>query len=267
MNVYLFTLGKVWLTVSLIWLFVGSTPLLANDNAKVLRLAVIYLEEPPFVYTKNDSEYLGIVPSLARALSRELGMRLEFLPTARKGLEQSLIDGKADTTWLSPDWVMNKSKLIFSDSVFLHREFLYSKEPFIESSNPLDWLQNKTICIRQDYQYPTLNRFFDDAVAQAVKVSSQVPLVNLLIKDRCDLMYVNEYRESWMIASLGIKHKIWRSSKALAESDLGFMFNHNWRTKMPQINQALMSIKDSGELETIIQSNIQPKVLTTLASN
>ncbi|MEP1445907.1 MAG: transporter substrate-binding domain-containing protein [Paraglaciecola sp.] len=251
----------------MIWLFVGSTPLLANESAKVLRLAVIYVEEPPFVYTKNSSEYLGIVPSLARALSRELGMRLEFLPTARKGLEQSLIEEKADMTWLSPDWVMNKDKLIFSDSVFLHREFLYSKEPFVESSDPLDWLQDKTICIRQDYQYPSLNRFFEDGIARAVKVSSQVPLVKLLVKERCDVMYVNEFRESWMIASLGIKHKLWRSSKALAESDLGFIFNQNWQTKMPQVNQALTSIKASGELDTIIQSNIHPKVFSKIASN
>lgn len=267
MKLYRFTLGKVWITVSLIWLFVGSTPLLAKASDQVLRLAVIYVEEPPFIYTIKDSEYRGIVPSLARALSRELGLRLEFLPTPRKGLEQSLLDGRADMTWLSPDWALNKKQLIFSDLVFLHKEFLYSKEPFIESNDPLDWLKDKTICIREDYQYPSLNRFFVDGVARAVKVSSQVPLIKLLLKDRCDVMYVNEYRESWMATSLGVKRKIWRSSRALSESDLGFMFNQNWQTKMPQINQALTSIKASGELHRIIQSNIHPKVFTTVASN
>jgi polar amino acid transport system substrate-binding protein len=247
-----------------------TTPLLADEvtpTGKTLRLAVIYIEEPPFIYTTPNSEYRGILPSLAVALSRELNLELEYLPIARKGLEQSLIDGKADITWLSPEWVTNKQQLIFSEPVFLHREFLYSLVPFNKSDNPIDWLKDKTICLRQDYQYPSLKRFLTDNVARAVKVSSQVPLVNLLLKERCDVLYMNEHRATWMTSSLGIQRQIWRSSKPLEETGLAFMFNKKWQSKMPQVNQALADIKRSGELAIILKTNIHPSILALSKSD
>jgi polar amino acid transport system substrate-binding protein len=72
------------------WMAVVTTSLLADEGgqaAKTLRLAVIYIEEPPFVYTTSNSEYRGIIPELAQALSRELNLELEYLPMPRKGLE------------------------------------------------------------------------------------------------------------------------------------------------------------------------------------
>jgi polar amino acid transport system substrate-binding protein len=264
MNLFQVYITAPRLKTFVFWMAVVTTSLLADEGgqaAKTLRLAVIYLEEPPFVYTTSDSEYRGIVPSLAQALSRELNLELEYLPTPRKGLEQSLLNGKADVTWLSPEWVTNKEQLIFSDPVFLHREFLYSLNPFNESGNPLDWLRDKTICIRQDYQYPSLDPFFVDNVARAVKVSSQVPLVTLLLKERCDLLNMNEHRAIWVTNSLGIERKVWRSSKPLEETELTFVFNKKWQTKMAQVNQALADIKRSGELDAIIQTNIHPSML------
>lgn len=265
MNLYKLLLSLPRLKIFILFMLWVNSPLWAAPADKVLRLAMIHIEEPPFIYTSSSSEYLGIVPSLAKALSRELNLRLEYLPIPRKGLEQSLIDEKADMAWLSPDWVLNKEQLIFSDPIFLHREFLYGKEPFDENAEILDWLQDKTICIRQDYQYPSLNRFFVDNIARAVTVSSQVPLVMLLLKGRCDLLYMNEHRATWMTKRLGVEHKVWRSNRPLSESGLAFMFTKNWQDKMLQINQALAVIKGSGELDTIIQSHIQPKALSKVA--
>ena len=128
---------------------------------KKLRLAVIYIEEPPYIYLDENAEYVGMLPNLAKALSRELDLELSFLPTPRKDLEKSVIEGRADMTWLSPSWVINESALVFSDPVLLHREFLYSLSPFNQADGPRGWLQGKTVCIRQDYSYPNLIPYLD----------------------------------------------------------------------------------------------------------
>jgi polar amino acid transport system substrate-binding protein len=238
-------------------------PLLANEmdppNNK-LRLAVIYIEEPPYIYQSGTSEYIGILPQLAKALSRELSLELTYLPTPRKDLEKSVIDERADMTWLSPDWVGDEKRLLFSDPVLLHREFLYSLSPFNESDEPLDWLRGKTVCIRQDYSYPSLMPFFESGVAQALRISSQVSLVKLLQKGRCDLLYMNENKATWKTSGLGIENKIWRSKHPLNEAKLSFMFSQKWQSEMPRINQALSKIKSSGELDSIVQSNTNPKL-------
>ncbi|MGK0268932.1 MAG: polar amino acid transport system substrate-binding protein [Paraglaciecola sp.] len=242
------------------WILVFSSNLWADDGvdpAQTLRFAVVHVEEPPFIYTRNNSGYEGIVPNLAIALSRELALELEFLPTSRKGLEATIISGQADITWLSPEWISGKDQLIFSDPVLDHKEFLYSLNPLEEEHKPVDWVRGKTICVRQDYQYPSLKAFFNQDIAQAVRVSSQVPLITLLLGNRCDFLYMNEHRASWMLTSLSVSRKVFRSSKPLEQTHLAFMFNKTWQHKMSRINQALAKIKNSGELARIVQSQLQ----------
>jgi polar amino acid transport system substrate-binding protein len=125
----------------------------------------------------------------------------------------------------------------------------------------VDWVRGKSICVRQDYQYPSLDAFFKEDVAQAVRVSSQVPLVTLLLGNRCDLLYMNEHRANWMLTSLSIKRRVFRSSKPLQQTQLAFMFNTTWQNKMNSINQALAKIENSGELAQIIQSQLQSSQL------
>ena len=243
-------------------------PLWANETDpldKKLRLAVIYIEEPPYIYTGGASEYVGILPRLAQALSRELKLDLIYLPTPRKDLEKSVVEGRADMTWLSPNWVGEEDSLLFSDHVLLHREFLYSFTPFNEGDEPSAWLQDKTVCIRQDYAYPNLIPYFESGVAQALRVSSQVSLVKLFQKGRCDMLYMNELRAAWMINRLGIKRKVWRSEYPIEEAKLSFVFNQKWQNHMPAINQAVAKIKNSGELSSIVQSSIDPIILTNVS--
>jgi polar amino acid transport system substrate-binding protein len=172
-------------------------------------------------------------------------------------LKLPVITGQADVTWLFPEWVYDKEKLIFTNPVFDHKEFLYSFRPLDDNYNPVDWVRRKTICVWQDYQYPRLHAYFNEEVAQAVRVSSHVPLFTLLLSNRCDLLYMNEHRASWMLTSLSVSRKVFRSSKPLEQTHLAFMFNKTWQHKMPRINQALAKVTHSCELTKIVQSQLQ----------
>ena len=263
LGVYRFLRPVRLLKAIVLGLILFSASISANaveKNSNVLRMAVIYIEEPPYIYSKGESGYQGIYPSLAKKLGLELNLNIEFVPTGRKGLEQSIIEGKADVTWLSPDWVENKEQFVFSAPIFLVREFFYSLDPFVNDANLKDWVNNKSICVRQDYLYPKLNSLLSETTAIPVKISSQVPLLmSLILHQRCDLVYTNEHRASWLINKLGIKEKIWRSPKPLDKSNVAFMFNKKWETKVPQINKALAKIRSRGELEHILQTHIKLK--------
>ena len=78
---------------------------------------------------------------------------------------------------------------------------------------------------------------------------------------------MNEHRASWMVDSLGVEQQVWRSSKPLDEAALGFMFHKKWQVKMAQVNNALADIKRSGELNTIIQTNIHPTLKTIVKTD
>ncbi|MDU0352661.1 transporter substrate-binding domain-containing protein [Paraglaciecola aquimarina] len=183
----------------LCWAILLANSALAKEPTatdKSLRLAVIHIEVPPYIYTDENQEYKGIYPLVAQALGREMGLQLIYVPTARNGLEELISEGKADLTWLSPNWVKNTqdANFIFSDPILVHREFLFSFVPFDSSKGISDWLDNKSVCVRQDYQYPSLKPFFDKKIAHPIEVSSQTPMMNLFRKGRCDLLYSDEYR-------------------------------------------------------------------------
>jgi polar amino acid transport system substrate-binding protein len=89
MRIFKYYLNSCLAKLTICW------PLLFNNNLwaasdthtpKKLRFAIVYVEEPPFIYTSDKPKYTGVVAYLAQALSRELDLELEFAPTSRKGL-------------------------------------------------------------------------------------------------------------------------------------------------------------------------------------
>ncbi|MFT5997201.1 MAG: polar amino acid transport system substrate-binding protein [Glaciecola sp.] len=223
------------------------------EQDRAMRFAVIYTEEPPYTYSNQISEYNGIVPKVVEALARELSFEVEFFPTSRKGLEASIIKGQADFSWLAPEWSQNTDTLIFSDPVLNHREFLYSLKPFYLSDKPVDWVRDKTICVHEDYTYPLLTPFFDEQIAEAIQVSSQVAITTLFLGQKCDLLYINELRANWIFKALSSGIEIHRSPQPLKQTQQAFMFSKSWQNLMPKINQGIANIIHSGELKEIVR--------------
>lgn len=257
----LLRLLKFKLLLLCIWLLGANTPLGAFhliDASKQLRLAVIFNQEPPFFYTDENNLAKGIVPSLANALSRELGLELLIVPAPRKNIEKAIITEQADIALMPIEWANYTDLLIFSESVMTHNDYFYSLSPFDERVGPKEWLKDKTVCVRQDYQYPVLYKFFEQGYGQAKFVSGQVPLLKLLEMGGCDLLFMSEDRAQWMKSTLNLSTPIWQSPQALEKTEMTFMLDRKYRDVMPRINQALAKIKQSGELDSILQSFKHP---------
>lgn len=233
------------------------------EQDRAMRFAVIYTEEPPYAYSNQMSEYKGIIPTVVEALARELSFEVEFFPTSRKGLEATIINGRADFSWLAPEWSENTDKLIFSDPVLNHREFLYSLKPFYSSDKPADWVRDKTICVHQDYTYPILTPFFNQKIANPVMVSSEVPITTVFLGQKCDLLYISELRADWTFQSLSPEIAIYRSPQPLKQTQQTFMLSQSWQSLLPKINQAIAKIKNSGELEEIVNLQLQLNLITS----
>jgi ABC-type amino acid transport substrate-binding protein len=227
------------------------------EQDRAMRFAIIYADEPPFAYSNDMSEYSGIVPKLVEALGRELGFEVEFSPTSRKGLEASIISGKVDFSWLAPQWAKNTQELIFSAPILNKREFLYSLKPFSSSDKPADWVSGKIICVHQDYTYPVLTPFFNQEIAKPLMVSSLETITTLFLRQKCDLLYTNELRANWTFQELSPEIKVYRSPQPLKQTEQTFMFAKSWQSYLPKINQAIAKLKHSGELQDIVDVQIQ----------
>lgn len=224
---------------------------------KTLDFAVVFVEEPPFIYHNQTDTYRGVIPDIMQALGNELSLTLNYIPTPRKGLEDRIASGRADVAWLSPDWVNDETKMVFSKSLFKHKEYLYSLVEFDKNASVEDWVTGKTICIRQDYRYPVLEPFFEAGIAGPIRVSSQVPLMALLLKNRCDLLYMNEHRAVWMHRNEGSIQPIHRTELPLEMTPMALMFNLSWKDAMPDVNTAIRKLEQSGQISNILQKHLQ----------
>lgn len=229
---------------------------------KELSFAVVFVEEPPFIYHNQTDTYRGVIPDIMQALGNELSLTLDYIPTPRKGLEDQITSGRADVSWLSPDWVSDETKVVFSKSLFEHNEYLYSLLEFDKNAGIEEWVKGKTICIRQDYRYPVLEPFFEAGIAAPIGVSSQVPLMKLLLGNRCDLLYMNEHRAMWMHRDVGGTQPIHRSKVPLQTTPMALMFSLSWKDAMPDVNKAIGKLEQSGKITNILQKHLQQNRLT-----
>jgi polar amino acid transport system substrate-binding protein len=251
---------KCWLILLSCYLTISVGVVHAENNlnqGRAIRFAIIYTEEPPYVYSNKMSEYNGIIPKVVQALGRELSFDVAFFPTSRKGLEASIIKGQADFTWLAPEWSQNTERLIFSEPVLNYREFLYSLQPFYLSDKPADWVRGKTICVHENYTYPVLTPFFEQQIAEPIEVSSEVLITSIFLGQKCDLIYINELRANWAFQALSSEIEIYRSSQPLKQTHQTFMFNKSWHRHLQKINQAIANIRQSGELKKIVDAQTQ----------
>ncbi|MFT5676649.1 MAG: polar amino acid transport system substrate-binding protein [Paraglaciecola sp.] len=232
-----------------------SKPLVAPEPFVFM---VIYAQEPPLLHSaKNSSEYRGIVPDILSEIGGRLNLDISYLPTSRNKMESALLDGTGDALYLAPEWIKNPSKLIFSEPIMKHEEFLYSLKPFSSEDNAEEWLKDKLICLREDFIYPVIQTFIDKGITKRKDVSSQAPMVSMLLKGRCELIYLTGYLAEWEIKDLGATHSVFRSPKPLETTHVTIGLAKKWQPILSALNESILEFKAKGKIEKIIQRNMQ----------
>ena len=236
----------------------GKAPSELNVAPKKFVFMLIHTQEPPFYYSANNlSDYRGIVPDILSGAGRRLNLDISYLPISRNMLETMLLEEKADAFWLTPQWTNNPSKFIFSESAYKQEDFLYSLKHFDAEGTEEDWLRNKSICLRQNYVYPTLQTYIEKGITKRIDVSSQAPMMAMLFKERCELIYLPGYQAEWTAKSLGKSQDIFRSPRPIGTSEVGIVLSKKWQTHITAFDDYILELKNSGEMQKIIQRNMQ----------
>ena len=238
--------------------FALSQPL-SESKAKPEKFVFLILldQEPLFIYPKhNVSEYRGLVPEIFSALGRRLNLDISYLPVSRNKIEASLLEGKGDAIWMAPEWISDPSKVIFSKPILKYEEYLYSLEKFRGRDTTTDWFKNKSICLYKDYVYPVIQSFIEQGFTQRVDVSTETSMIHLLLKKRCELIYLGQYRATWDINNLASSPQIFRSPKPLETTSMAIGLAPNRQSLLTSVNEYILELKTSGELEKIMQRHM-----------
>lgn len=235
----------------LLTMILFTVPVVAAEK---LKFVLYYPQVPPYMYQEaNSQNVVGLVPDLIRDFFSHEQIEVEFILDNRRGAEHRLYSGDVDAMLMAKEWAVDPQLLVFSEPVIVHRDYLFSMQPFNTGQKAEQWLANKKVCTRQYYVYDALEPYFMKSGTQRIDSSSELAQLRMLQNGRCDYAYLNEHVAKW-IAS----HQL--SDTVLHQSPLGFSmvgltiaFHPRWQAYLVGLNQYLQKARQQGLIDEKLQ--------------
>ena len=223
-------------------------------NAKDLNMLVWSDDLAPIIYWNPATRsHQGIVIDIFNSLPKEHKINLNFIMHNRQRGELALYEGDADVSIFSKEWMQHPEKLVYSEPIYVHREYLYANAP-IETIPMAELVMGKLICTRRGYNYPKLNAFFDQSIALRVDSRFELTQFKMLRKKRCDYVITNEFVGEWLIEVNGWKDKVFHSAEAIDVVNFTLAFHPNIQSTVNVLNRHIEKIKNTGVLAEYINT-------------
>lgn len=231
----------------LLLLLIVGLPVTAAEK---LKFVLYYPQVPPFMYQETDSQkVVGLVPDLMRDFFNQEQIQIEFILDNRRGAEHRLYSGDVDAMMMAKEWAVYPEKLLFSEPVIAHRDFLFSMHPFNAQQSVKQWLTDKKVCTRQYYVYEDLEPHFLHSGTQRIDSSSELAQLRMLQSGRCDYAYINEHVAKWIASHQLSDAKLYQSPVEFGLVGLTIALHPRWQAYVTGLNQYLQKAKESGLID------------------
>jgi polar amino acid transport system substrate-binding protein len=228
-------------------LFAVALEVTAADK---LKFVLYYPQVPPYMYQDtSNQQVVGLVPDLLRDFFNQQQIQVEFILDNRRGAEHRLYSGDVDAMLMAQEWAVYPEKVIFSEPLIAHRDYLFSMHPFNAQNNPKQWLTDKKVCTRQYYVYEALEPHFLHAGTQRIDSSSELAQLRMLQNGRCDYAYLNEHVAKWIASHQLADVKLYQSPLEFGLVGLTVAFHPRWKAYIAEFNQYLQHAKEQGLID------------------
>ncbi|MCW8833010.1 MAG: transporter substrate-binding domain-containing protein [Colwellia sp.] len=241
-------------------LFLASSFVSCVVSAQIqLKFIVNHPGSPPYIYKTTDADnYLGIIPDVLKELIETNQLNIRFVSNSRIRSENALYQGKIDLMMLSHKWLKQPEKLIATIPILQHRSFLYGVEEFSEQFSLKDIKSIRKICTRVGFNYPNLEPYFQQNMLNRIDSSSQVTMLRMLYKGRCDYAIFNENNAiSLMISSEFKEKKLYQGKSPISTVPLNIILRPELTKEKRILDLHIKKLMKSGELQRIINHHIQ----------
>ena len=233
----------------------------AANDLDAIKLTVIHAQEPPLHhYLPSDDKYLGIFKEIAVELAKRIDVDVLYVSSSRGQIEKNINSGVSNAVFLSKDWVLEPEKLIFSNEIFVHKEYLYSTHPFAAGKSLKNWVQGKSVCTRKDYILPKLDPFLQQKIMTRLDIFDDVSIIKMVSKGRCDMALLDELKEIWLTNNTTYFDDLYRSPIYLSKASIRLALNPVWLPQLSAINAHIQDMQQSGLIQKIIDEQSALKV-------
>ncbi|MFT2089852.1 substrate-binding periplasmic protein [Paraglaciecola sp. 2405UD69-4] len=225
----------------------------ADTSMDVLKVGILHAQEPPFVYfNPKDEIYAGILIDMSEELGRRMGLKVEFIPTPRNKVEANILSGEYNATFLAKSWVSIQEKVLFSEPFYYYSEYLYSTTPFESSGAIESWARGKTICTRDNFVHPVIDPLLKQNILNRLNVSVGAPIIKIMMKGRCDLALIDEFRKEWLVNNIPNMSDIYRTPNYVSKEFISLMLNKDWQHRLQDFDSTIITMKQTGVIDEIV---------------
>lgn len=224
-----------------------------SGQDRVLDLNVSNRGYPPYLIVNDDGTYGGIAYDVVTRIADRIGYDIEFHQIPRKRVDGMLLDGRIDATPRAREWTEEPDNFLFTDAMVPIREVFFSKTDSDFRFEGLHNLQDVTLVTPLGYHYPELEPLFADGTIERYEVSEDRDIFTYLLHGQSlDATIADLTVGQWIIRQHGWQGKFRHSRQALSDYGYRLMLRPGWQSFAEAFNEELAKMKDSGELDEIL---------------
>jgi ABC-type amino acid transport substrate-binding protein len=198
----------------------------------------------PFDRTDNP-DYPGVFIEIIPLLMSEANLNTKaFLLPTKRGLQQ-LYSGELDFDFINPEWMSNEDKtaFVYSIPLFEVTEFFISLATNPKSFDTSELAHNQLVGTVSGYYY------FDDNKFTRADFRSESEVILGLNKKRFDVAIMEKAAAAYWAE----KHSVDLKFGAVhTQGNIVLRLRAELAHLMPRINQAILRLKDQGEIPRIL---------------
>jgi ABC-type amino acid transport substrate-binding protein len=208
----------------------------------------------PFAYTDEKGHLAGIAVDIARRVMQLANIDMTFNTYPVNRLQSMLQKGEIDVNfadalqWNDPDEL---NRYAFSEPYAVVKEHLYFLADNPSRGLPAEQLNGLIIGMVRGYTYKVLDPAFDSKRLIKLETSQDEALLKLLLNKRVSAVAMVDDTFDLLLARNHLDARRFRQGAELTEAPLVFKLQPQYAQWLPRINQAIKTLRDSGELDRI----------------
>ncbi|MGM0769596.1 MAG: substrate-binding periplasmic protein [Pseudomonadota bacterium] len=223
-----------------------------EQDDKILRFNISPNGYPPYLIVK-DEQPAGIVWDVVSVIAERMGYEVVPKQVPRKRVDSMLLEGYIDGTPRAIEWTSDPDQFLFTDPIVAIEEVL-----FIPASSEFEYrkpedLFSRTLVTHLGYSYPRLEPHFETEKIKRFDVSRDRDMFTFVLHgQRFDAAVADRLVGQWILLNEGLQGEFRISEESISNYPFRLMLRKNWAGFAERFNAELATLRDSGELDTIL---------------
>ncbi|MBC3916666.1 transporter substrate-binding domain-containing protein [Undibacterium sp. CY18W] len=241
---------------ALLFFCLGSLSVVCQAHDAQLRIAIYEnLDYPLNIFDKNHQLTGGLQKEFTDLLAKKISAHASYVAYSRRRIENAVIQGEADLMcYSSPGWFDVPKEVSWSLPTFpqVERVVVMADKPGLE--NFPQQLEGKKLAVQLGYHYPQIGTQLTEGKIRRVDLTDVPGMFRMLHLGGADAMISSDSEIEGYFKNYPDKRALYKVSKtafSIVHTQCALSHKSGW--KIEQINAAIQSMLDNGDLDKIMR--------------